>query len=765
MLNTLSILKKKPSGEALIFTTMNPHDDVFHRPGQGLYIFVPLSWYEHNITKNGRKAGQYGSNTIGGKLPQETILEYSGTTTEPFVILFAIRLTDEQISKYGSAYNIEQTLMKNWRRSTRGGKSTEVYDTPLDTIIGDIKNYLYPSSDPFLTHCKNIYRPRLRQEEAIKKFCKWAKKRIRKGRSINKFEINFLLDAVPRFGKNFTVLQMVLGVVPKGACVLVITNRPDTFDTLDDDISNHIDFEVMSYSEFKDVKDGWVPSKDKINVLAVSTQLLNNSNNKQLLKFLMKFDWCLKFVDEADTGMLTELSADIRNKLPSKYTIWASGTSDKLHSTGMFTRDNTYRYDYLQQQEDKKNGIASLDAVSLVSYILSFPKSILEKAQYYSEAEGFNFAKFLKFNPSTGTFVHEVDVINWLKHVLNKMPRVLKGYSPYKEVPNLDHTLWALPRDSKAVIRMKQLIENIAGDEYKVFAATANETTDIVEIKDYMKKYPDKKTITLTLGRFNRGTTVPKWNGVFMMCDSEALEYYIQTIFRGTTPALGKEFCYVFDFLPSRILSMWINYCRSASRHAGSTNPAQYYRKLLDVMNIYHLPDGEIEWKSTTIDHIFYEIRNSLATSTSDELRRTAYGYTNADVVSKMPKDFHNMLAEIDLDKNSKKMRQKFIAHKSQYVTKGKTYEQTSNNKIQNQEELYKKLMIDTIATMMSRLPLLTHLGPDTIEDIIREIPDEIFYGATECPKRILEWLVEYVDENSKPAINVYDINLLLKLS
>ena len=73
--------------------------------------------------------------------------------------------------------------------------------------------------------------------------------------------------------------------------------------------------------------------------------------------------------------------------------------------------------------------------------------------------------------------------------------------------------------------------------------------------------------------------------------------------------------------------------------------------------------------------------------------------------------------------------------------------------------------MIDTIATMMSRLPLLTHLGPDTIEDIIREIPDEIFYGATECPKRILEWLVEYVDENSKPAINVYDINLLLKLS
>ena len=90
----MNILKE--SGGHIIFqTTMNLTDEVFNRPGQGLYAWVFKDVYDTK-KKSGDidlkiKFGQYGTYAINGSLPQDTIESYAGTTTDSIVILWAER--------------------------------------------------------------------------------------------------------------------------------------------------------------------------------------------------------------------------------------------------------------------------------------------------------------------------------------------------------------------------------------------------------------------------------------------------------------------------------------------------------------------------------------------------------------------------------------------------------------------------------------------------------------------------------------------------
>jgi len=738
----LNAVKTKQNQQVLIKTTMNPHDEVFIRAGMGLYAWQPQSWVD-NGQETGFKFGEYGTYAEHGKVPQDTITEYSGVTVEPNVILYAIRLTDEQIAIHGTAYDIEQKLAAKWPRSNRGGSSTEVYDVTLEVIKNDIQDLLYPPSIGFFHERKNSYRPRLRQEEAINKAVKWFTKRNKRG------ERNFLLDALPRFGKNFTVLQIALRVVPTGGNILVITSRPDTFATLKKDINTHYDFDNMVYSELKDKKDTWKPRKDKINVLAVSPQLLNNPKNRNLLDFLNTLNWHLKFIDEADTGMLTELSTDMLDKLPSKYTIWASGTAQKLQSTGKFLEENTYRYDYIQQQTDKRDGIASTDAVTLTFYNIDVPPEVANQKKWYTDDEDFTFTKLLAYNEETNMFVHEGDVVSFLESIFGKRPRT--KYSPYKIVSNLDHTIWVLPPSRNAVRRLKKLIEDINGDEYKVFAATDDETDDINDIIKHTMWYPKHKSITLTINRFTRGSTVESWRGVFVMNDTESLEYYIQSIFRPTTPDNNKPEAFVFDFSPNRSFEMLGEYCRHIAQNKNITNPTDVYRELLDVCNIFSV-DG-VMFRKHTLDDMMRAVKQS--DHTANVLRKSGRFYIESNILNLMSPQLSELILGLAKDSTGKL---NVVLTESDYTNKGKNYHIIKNpqSSSRNLDEKTKKDIVAKIATLISRLPVVSELGYTTVEDIITHVPDDMFYGATECDKKILMMLVK------EKLIDTYKINIHL---
>ena len=159
----------------------------------------------------------------------------------------------------------------------------------------------------------------------------------------------------------------------------------------------------------------------------------------------------------------------------------------------------------------------------------------------------------------------------------------------------LDHTVWLLPDSSDSVKALKTLIESIT-DEYEVFAATADKTKDIKEVQDAIQDHKEgrgKKTITLTIGRFVEGTTVPEWNGAFVMSDTSSLEKYFQFIFRVCSPAEGKDTAYVFDFSKDRAFEMVYAFALATAHNNDNEDIQEIVRQWLDNNNIFS-PNNDI---------------------------------------------------------------------------------------------------------------------------------------------------------------------------
>lgn len=750
----LYTLKQSGRGNITFQTIMDPNSEVFFRKSQGLYLWMFREQFLSLLEKCSSekdyfkyidriKFGQYGADAKDGSTPQDTINGYVGTTTDSIVILWAVRLTDEQIKNIGNSKTIEKKVgtVNNLGPKNKFGSSIEVFETSIERVVEKVNDTLYPHRmHGFFDVTKKTYQPRLRQEEAINNFGEYHQENIQAG------PINFLLAAVPRYGKNFTFLEMARMVVPYNGNVLVITGRPDVFESLRDDVTSHINYDGWVYDELKEKQYKWKPSSDRVNVLAVSTQLLSNkSHRRKLAKHLSQFNWDIRGIDEADTTMLTELSAEILDKLKSPVSIWITGTWWKLLSTGLFTDKNIYNYDYIQQQKDKKAGIDPR-AVTLDFYTLDVLDDIKEQKKWYTDTEGFTLKKLFSFNEETGQFIHETDIVMFLKSVFGIIPKT--SFSPYKIIPELQHTFWVLPPSTKAVIRLKYLIEKVTAGEIEVFAATGNEVDDITEVKNFLKWNKNKKSVVLSINRFTRGTTIPEWDATFFMNETESAESYFQAAFRPTSPTENKDKGYVFDFNPNRALIMVAEYARQSAQQQGITDPHLIIREFLDNFNIFGVAGG-VEFRRKTLEEVLNAVRES--DYNADTLKKSGSHYIKLDNISEV------LLEKImGLDKETSKRLKLKITSSDGIMKKGKNYNTTSapKNRQFNKE---KKDIIARISTLISRLPIICELGYSTVEDIVENLPDELFYGATKSDKEILRMLVE------EKIIDTYKINLQLR--
>lgn len=748
---TLHTLKTSARGNVTLQTIMDPNNEVFFRKGQGLYAWMHASTYlslsdeDFHSEKYPIKFGQYGADAKNGSTPQDTISGYVGTTIDAIVILWAVRFSDEQITNIGNSKFVEKKVgtIKNLGPKIEVGSSTEAFKTNLKLIINTVNETLYPQiQHGFFVTERATYQPRYRQQQCIDKFLQYYNK------NKNSNSVDFLLAAVPRFGKNFTFLEMARSSIPKNGNILMLTGRPDVFSSLKDDITNHVNYTGWIYDELKDKMYEWQPSPNTVNVLAVSTQLLLNKkhkNHKKLINFLSQFTWDIRGLDEADTNMLSELSSEILNDLTAPVSVWITGTPWKVLSTGNFTERNIYSYDYVQQQKDKKARI-DLRAVTIDWYIIEILDKIKEQKKWYTDEEGFTLRKLFAFNEETGRFIHEADVRTFLKAVFGIIPK--NKFSPYKIIPELKHTFWVLPPNTEAVIRLKYLIEKITNEEIKVFAATGNEVDDITEIQDFLKWSGDKKTVVLSINRFTRGTTVPEWDATFFMNDTESAEYYFQAAFRCSSPAEGKDRGYVFDFNGNRTLVMIAEYARLAAQQRGITNPVEISREFLDNFNVFGT-DGGVEFRKKDIMDLISATRTS--NYTANTLRNSGSNYINLDSISE------TLIQKImGMDKDVSKRLKIELSSAGKLMKKGKNYK--SVPLVKNKKfEKGKKDLIARIATMMSRLPIICTLPEfNTVEDIIKYLPEDEFYGATRTDKEILKMLVD------EGVIDTYKVNLQL---
>ena len=178
-------------------------------------------------------------------------------------------------------------------------------------------------------HKKNNWPMRYHQQEAHDKIAKYYTE--------NNGE--FLLAAKMRFGKNFTFLNVVKTLGYKN--VLVLTYKPGVFDSLQEDIENHIYFSNFQYVSYKDERENLVLSNDKVNIVACSAQMAGykydeetdkesfDEFNQKNLDVLTNFKWDLIVTDECHYGTSTINFKKIYDSLKCSNILYISGTPFK----------------------------------------------------------------------------------------------------------------------------------------------------------------------------------------------------------------------------------------------------------------------------------------------------------------------------------------------------------------------------------------------------------------------------------------------------
>jgi len=485
-----------------------------------------------------------------------------------------------------------------------GQTSREIHKFDYILTKDEIRDMFIKSIHKFIsgTARLNNFEPRQRQREAIGKMTDYFKQGGEE----------FLLGAIMRFGKNFTFLNVVKTLAKPGDSVLVLTNKPGVFDSLRKDIYSHVFFKDFEFVELKNEKDKDVieVNHNKITIFAVSKQLTDNKvSGGETRRFLYSNPkgFKLAFFDECHSATDTENFIELNSKLRVEHRIWASGTPFKINASGRFDSSNSFFYGYIEQQEDKKDGSVA-DAVTLEAYLPSIRTSIQTNSNFIEE-ESFTLTKLFAVDEK-GNFIFGGEVREFLSDVLGVSDSKAK-YSPYRVNTNsgstidLSHTVWLMPADVKMIEAAAVLIEELS--DYHVIVATGNNVTDINQVHDAIGS--NNKTITLTNMRFVEGTTVPQWNGAFVLSETDSVEKYFQFIFRAASPAPGKDKAMVFDFDLSRTFNMVFEFTNGHATNTEQTDTQGVIKQWIDNFNIYRAGDGP-QAELVEVGDILEEIAN-----------------------------------------------------------------------------------------------------------------------------------------------------------
>ena len=416
----------------------------------------------------------------------------------------------------------------------------------------------------------------------------------------------FLWNAKMRFGKTICAMQLVKEMGVKR--VLIVTHRPVVNDGFHDDFEkifgkDNPNWKYGSKSDKGNTDKGDFyflntfskQSKENHFVFFASMQYLRRStlvggdNDEQLKKDLLLTDWDLVVVDEAHEGTRTSLGQRVIDTLKKEKTkiLHLSGTPFNLF--GDFKDNEIYTWDYIQEQQAKKefaekhpleyNPYAELPQMKIYTYSLD---KLFD--QFVEEGASFKFSEFFRTwtgNPKAdkaempagakGRFVHEAEVNQFLDMLCDDSKDSNYPFSRATYQENFNHSLWIVPGVKEAKALEDLLHDHPVFGDFEVKNVAGNglqgeEADDALDaVKNAIGAQPrEKYTITISCGRLTTGVTVKEWTAVLYLKGSEmtSAATYMQTIFRVQSPWIDKEHgdmkstCCVFDFAPDRTLKM-----------------------------------------------------------------------------------------------------------------------------------------------------------------------------------------------------------------
>ena len=169
-------------------------------------------------------------------------------------------------------------------------------------------------------------------------------------------------------------------------------------------------------------------------------------------------------------------------------------------------------------------------------------------------------------------------------------------FAPYVDRINR-HTLWILPNSVLSAEALLVLLENHPYFKgYKIIPAFSSHVKSIDDVKDIINdvdagKYEGKSkgTITLTLGRFLEGTTVPQWWCVHQMNDDKSAADYFQGSFRTKSEDKknDKRHVLVYDYNPERFIQVVYTTNVDNNRRKAGQTPSDLIREWCEVSDVY----------------------------------------------------------------------------------------------------------------------------------------------------------------------------------
>ena len=442
------------------------------------------------------------------------------------------------------------------------------------------------------------------QEEAINRTCK---------RFLKDGQYDMLWDAKMRFGKTLCAFEVVNRC--KYQKTLIITHRPAVLDGWSTDFEkifpagsgmeflNHsMDSEGSSSQSKENAKAKEITSRLKAHtpfIYFASVQDLGGSKciggkfEKNDCVFNIK--WDLVIIDEAHEGIEAPVGKKVKAALlknhKTTHHLALTGTAYNIFS--QYNVDSTFVWDYVMEQEAKKkweeehpdedNPYGGLPRLNIYTFNLPREFEKFDHADYAVtdfEDKAFSFSEFFRTltgdsevdgrklhkGEKVGDFVRPEDVDKFLDLLSKKSTTSNYPFSTDAYRDFFRHTLWIVPGVKEGAALAAKLhshpffksfgIANVAGRDEDA----AQYESALTQVRATIAH--NKRSITISCGKLTTGVTVPEWSAVLMLAGSNktSAASYMQTIFRVQSPGeingARKEECYVFDFAPSRTLTV-----------------------------------------------------------------------------------------------------------------------------------------------------------------------------------------------------------------
>lgn len=540
---------------------------------------------------------------------------------------------------------------------------------------------------------KNSFKPRPHcQVPAIQKIVDYISDLHKQGiESLSRRIRRFLLNGKMRFGKCYVTYKVAKEVAYNR--ILILTYKPSGVDDSWKEDLDHTDFPNARFTKAKNMDSvKFDDNFDGMQVIFASFQdAIGEDGNKEKWNEIKNQSIDMLVIDEMHYGSNTKKAQDFINSLNYKFELDLSGTPLKALQRGSYKKNQQYHWTYMDEQYAKRNWDYSLGP----NKYEWLPELLIQVMKFDKEFRDSFFKEYSKEElPTMEKIFSKPQLIDLF------IERQLWGrYGIYLNY-NVNHGFASLPSVKACNNFEKSIKNNPKFNGFEIINVAGDGEKRIDEVKRRIKN--SSKSITISCGRFDTGSTVKQWDYTLMLTNGKSAEQYWQTVFRPGTPWEDgdKKTIYSFDFDYNRVLQVVGTYAKVLSDNSPKTIP-QTVREMLDTMPIHSIGDGKFE-KINVDDVLGYFVNNNLSDNFASSYLFNSENITE-DVV-----DFLDPYSETTSFSNSKKLDKDGEKN-------GKTYESKPQSKKPNIKPKKETNFVNKARTLTKRISGLIYINKDII--------------------------------------------------